>query len=88
MTVKKIEAQPAEKKKLRVAAYCRVSTDNDDQRESLETQKAHYEAWIRLHSEWECAGIFYDFGITGTKGKTTTTHMIKKILEEINGGKQ
>ena len=67
MTVKTIEAQPAEKKKLRVAAYCRVSTDNDDQRESLETQKAHYEAWIRLHSEWECAGIFYDFGITGTK---------------------
>ncbi|MBQ6182103.1 MAG: recombinase family protein [Ruminococcus sp.] len=67
MTVKTIEAQPAEKKKLRVAAYCRVSTDNDDQRESLETQKAHYEAWIRLHSDWECAGIFYDFGITGTK---------------------
>lgn len=67
MTVKTIEAQPAEKKKLRVAAYCRVSTDNDDQRESLETQKAHYEAWIRLHSEWECVGIFYDFGITGTK---------------------
>ena len=32
MTVKTIEAQPAEKKKLRVAAYCRVSTDNDDQR--------------------------------------------------------
>ena len=67
MTVRTIEAQPAEKKKLRVAAYCRVSTDNDDQRESLETQKAHYEAWIRLHSDWEYAGVFYDFGITGTK---------------------
>ena len=36
MKVKKIEAQPAEKKKLRVAAYCRVSTDNDDQKENLE----------------------------------------------------
>ena len=56
MTVKTIEAQPAEKKKLRVAAYCRVSTDNDDQRESLETQKAHYESWIPLHSDWEYAG--------------------------------
>lgn len=67
MTVRTIEAQPAEKKKLRVAAYCRVSTDNNDQRESLETQKAHYEAWIRLHSDWEYAGVFYDFGITGTK---------------------
>ena len=59
MTVRTIEAQPAEKKKLRVAAYCRVSTDNDDQRESLETQKAHYEEWIKLHSDWEYAGVFY-----------------------------
>ena len=50
-----------------MAAYCRVSTNNDDHRESLETQKAHYEAWIRLHFDWEYAGVFYDFGITGTK---------------------
>ena len=67
MTVRTIEAQSTQKKKLRVAAYCRVSTDNDDQRESLETQKAHYEAWISMHSDWESAGVFYDFGITGTK---------------------
>ena len=39
-----------EKKKIRVAAYCRVSTDHDDQRESLETQKQHYEAWIKMHT--------------------------------------
>lgn len=67
MTVKKIEAQPTEKKKLHVAAYCRVSTDNNDQKESLDAQRTHYEAWIKMHSDWECAGIFYDFGITGTK---------------------
>lgn len=67
MNIKKIEAQPMEKKKIRVAAYCRVSTDHDDQRESLETQKQHYEAWIKMHSDWEFAGVFYDFGITGTK---------------------
>ncbi len=41
MKIKKIEAQPAEKKKLRVAAYCRVITENDDQKESLEAQKTH-----------------------------------------------
>lgn len=65
MTVRKIEAQqPTEVKKLRVAAYCRVSTD---QRESLEAQKQHYESWIKLHSDWEFAGVFYDFGISGTK---------------------
>ena len=67
MKIKKIEAQQQEMKKLRVAAYCRVSTDQEDQKESLETQKAHYESWIKLHSDWEFAGIFYDFGITGTK---------------------
>ena len=49
--------------KLRVAAYCRVSTDNADQLESLETQKAHYESWIPLHSDWEYAGLYYDYGL-------------------------
>ena len=69
MNIRKIEAQPTEKKKLRVAAYCRVSTEQDEQKESLEAQKTHYESWIKLHSDWEFAGIFYDFGITGTKAE-------------------
>ncbi|MCM1269808.1 MAG: recombinase family protein [Ruminococcus flavefaciens] len=56
-------------KKARVATYCRVSTDNSDQLESLETQKAHYESWIQLHTDWEYAGLFYDTGITGTKAE-------------------
>lgn len=67
MKIKKIEAQPDEVKKLRVAAYCRVSTENEDQKESLEAQREHYESWIRMHEDWECAGVFYDFGISGTK---------------------
>lgn len=67
MKIKKIEAQPAMVKKLRVAAYCRVSTENEDQKESLEAQREHYESWIRMHDDWECAGVFYDFGISGTK---------------------
>lgn len=67
MKIKKIEAQPAVVKKLRVAAYCRVSTENEDQKESPETQREHYESWIRMHDDWECAGVFYDFGISGTK---------------------
>ena len=44
MKIKKIEAQPAVVKKLRVAAYCRVSTENEDQKESLEAQREHYDA--------------------------------------------
>lgn len=69
-TVTKIEAKAPIKsmqQKRRVAAYCRVSTNHEDQLDSLDAQKAHYESWIRLHSEWEYAGLYYDFGITGTK---------------------
>ena len=54
-------------KKLRVAAYCRVSTGMDDQLVSLETQKAHYEDYINANPEWKYAGLYYDEGITGTK---------------------
>ena len=55
------------KKKLRVAAYCRVSTASDEQLISLEAQKAHYEDYIKSNDEWEYAGLYYDEGITGTK---------------------
>ncbi len=53
--------------KLRIAAYCRVSTDNDDQLLSLEAQKQHYEKIIRDNPEWEFAGLYCDEGISGTK---------------------
>ena len=55
------------KKKTLVAAYCRVSTASDEQLISLDTQKAHYEDYIKSNVDWEYAGIFYDEGITGTK---------------------
>ena len=51
--------------KIRVAAYCRVSTDSDAQLESLEAQKSHYESYIRTRSDWTFAGLYYDEGITG-----------------------
>jgi site-specific DNA recombinase len=53
--------------KLRVAAYCRVSTDSDEQLESLDTQIKHYESYVNANPEWEFAGLYYDEGITGTK---------------------
>lgn len=53
--------------KLRVAAYCRVSTASDDQLVSLEAQKTHYESYIKANTEWEFAGVYYDKGVTGTK---------------------
>lgn len=55
------------KKKLRVAAYCRVSTGSDAQLESLEAQKTHYERYINSREDWQFAGLYFDEGITGTK---------------------
>lgn len=59
----------AEQPKLRVAAYCRVSTDSDEQETSYETQVSHYTEYIKSNSEWELAGIFSDDGISGTNTK-------------------
>lgn len=47
-----------ERPKLRVAAYCRVSTDSDEQATSYETQVEHYTSYIKKNPEWEFAGIF------------------------------
>lgn len=54
-------------RKLRVAAYARVSTSTDDQLQSLAIQKQHYEGLIKDCPNWEFAGLYYDEGITGTK---------------------
>ena len=57
------------KPKLRVAAYCRVSTDSDEQATSYEAQVEHYTDYIQKNPEWEFAGIFADDGISGTNTK-------------------
>lgn len=54
---------------LKVAAYCRVSTDSDKQLESLEAQKKHYARYIKRHADWQFVGIYYDSGISGTKAE-------------------
>lgn len=66
-TVSRIDPIPRQKKKLRVAAYCQVSTDMDAQLESLEAQKSYYENYIGSRADWVLVGIYYDEGITGTK---------------------
>ena len=58
-----------ENPKLRVAAYCRVSTDSDEQETSYEVQITHYTAYINSHPDWELAGIYADDGISGTNTK-------------------
>lgn len=56
-------------RQLRVAAYCRVSTDQEEQLTSYEAQIAYYTDKIMTNPEWTMAGIFADEGITGTSAK-------------------
>ena len=62
-------AKSAEAPKLRVAAYCRVSTDTDEQATSYDAQIEHYTDYIGKHPGWELAGIYADDGISGTNTK-------------------
>lgn len=54
---------------LRVAAYCRVSTDDKEQKTSYEAQIQYYTNKINKNPDWQMAGIFADEGITGTQAK-------------------
>ena len=58
--------QEEKKTKFRVAAYCRVSTDSDEQATSYEAQVEHYTEYIQKNPDWEFAGIYADDGISGT----------------------
>ncbi len=58
--------ETAENHKQRVAAYCRVSTDSDEQLTSYRAQKAYYTEKVEENPDWEMAGIFVDEGISGT----------------------
>ena len=72
-----------EKKKqyhqLRVAAYCRISTDLEEQQNSYEVQVEYYTDYINQNKEWRLAGIFADKGISGTSTlkRTAFNRMIR-----------
>ena len=54
---------------IKVAGYCRVSTDKDDQLNSFQTQKAYFREYIQQNPDWELYAIYADEGITGTSTK-------------------
>ena len=66
-------------RQLRVVAYCRVSTKQEEQLNSYETQKAYYTEKINAEPNWTLVGIFADKGITGTsvKNREEFNKMIK-----------
>ena len=58
--ITRIEVRKKENQKIRVAAYARVSTSQEEQLISLEAQKQHYENYIKSHPGWEYVGIYYE----------------------------
>ena len=79
-TITKIQSYQRDVKQLRVAAYCRVSTNNIEQLESLENQREHYQKYISNQPNWQLAKIYYDEGISGTK--LTKRDALKELLTD------
>lgn len=73
------------KDKIRVAAYCRVSTDSDQQEMSFETQVEVYQKKISENPDWEFAGVYSDEGITGTKAEARPG--FQKMIKDAEDGK-
>ena len=72
------------KNKLRVAAYCRVSTDKNDQVNSLASQIKYFTDYIDSHKEWTLCEVYYDEGISGTSVKKRTGFN-RMIYDALNG---
>ena len=75
----------APQKKIRVAAYCRVSTDQEDQLHSFEAQVDYYTKYINDHENYEMAGIYADEGISGTN--TKKREQFKRMIADCEKGK-
>lgn len=91
-TVSVIPANPiydvkanTERRKLRVAAYCRVSTELEEQQSSYQTQVEYYTAEIKKNPCWKDAGIYADEGISGTNTKHRTG--FNNMIEDCMAGK-
>lgn len=72
-------------KKLRVAAYARVSSDSEEQLNSFAIQMAYYTALIAEKEDWEFAGLYADEGVTGTS--TAKREDFQRLLADCRAGK-
>lgn len=74
-----------QKQKTRVAAYCRVSTDSDEQESSYDAQIQHYTSYIESHPDWVLAGIYADDGISGVNTKKRDE--FQRMINDCHDGK-
>ena len=70
---------------MRVASYCRVSTDKDDQANSFETQQRYFRDYIESQPDWELYEIYADEGISGTSTKKRT--QFNRMIQDAYEGK-
>ena len=71
--------------RLRVAAYCRVSTDDEDQIKSYNSMVTHYTELIKNNKEWIFSGIYADKAITGTK--VDKREEFQRLIQDCMDGK-
>ena len=83
MKIRRVQPSPILQKKLRVAAYARVSVDTLHY--SLAAQVSYYSSLIQNNPAWEYAGVYADEGITGTS--TTHRDEFKRLIADCNAGK-
>lgn len=81
----KTEVKKGRPRAIRVAAYCRVSTNLEMQKSSLEIQMSAYERIIRQHPGWKLAGIYTDKGLSGTAASRRV--QFQKMIEDARAGK-
>ncbi len=74
-----------ETKLIKACAYCRVSTDNEDQKTSYDSQRIHYKNMIEENSDWVFVGIYADEGITGTQ--TKNREQFNQMMNDALNGK-
>lgn len=72
------------KKNLKVAAYCRVSTKEESQQGSIESQALYYEQLIKENPDWIRAGIYVDYG-SGLRRKGRIS--LEQMIEDACNGK-
>ena len=83
--VRVIQPISEQAKKLRVAAYARVSSDSADQLNSFATQVAYYTDFIQSKDEWEFAGLYADEAVSGTTADKRED--FQRLLADCRAGK-
>lgn len=85
MKITDITAEKKEKQIQRLAAYCRVSSDSEDQLHSFAAQVCYYSNYEKQHPEFELVGVYADEGLSGTSMKNRTE--LQRMIKDCEKGK-